>query len=205
MLIAFLILVGMIVLILFIPLGAEIASEDGIRQYRLIIAGIRMKFTPKTRSEITDESEAPAAESSPSDIVERLGTLRDSSVRIWEFYDGKLPGKLWITLKRYYRALHFRVHRCELRIGFPDPAATGAIYGAACALAAAFSDRIPLRLTPDFVNGRSGFDYRISLTFIPARILFETIRTIISLRLWVILRSMRGTGSPAMQTRRQHG
>jgi hypothetical protein len=169
MLIALIIFVGIILLLLIIPLGAEVASENG-----------------------------------PSDIFERINALRKSSVRIWEFYDGKLPGKLWKILKRYYNALHFCIHRCDLRVGFQDPAVTGTVYGVACALAACVPDRIPLRLIPDFVTGKSGIDYRISLIFIPARILFETVRTIISLRLWVILRGMRGAGPSAMQTRRQH-
>jgi hypothetical protein len=204
MLTAILILVGIIVFLLIIPLGAEIASEDGVRNFRLIIAGIRWKYSLIKGQDKSSKSETPTKELSSSDIFERLGTLRESSVRIWEFYDGELPGKLWIILKRYYRALHFHVHRCDLRIGFPDPAVTGTVYGAACALVVSLPARIPLRLTPDFVTGQSSFDYRISLTFIPARLLYETVRTIISLRLWVILRMMRANGSPAMQTRRQH-
>jgi hypothetical protein len=192
MLIAFLIFFGVILLILLIPVGAEISSDQGIRRYYLSIAGIKFRFSPKLRHARAVGSEIPSKEMNPPDIFERLDALRESSVRTWEYYDVRLRGKLWKILKRCYRALHIRIHRCDLSIGFQDPAATGAVYGMACAIAAAIPKWIPLRLTPDFETGRTVLDYRISLTVIPAELLFEFTRTIISLRLWSIPRLLRG-------------
>lgn len=202
MLLALLIILLLILLPLSLPAGGEVVCEHNKHRFRIILVGIRFPLPAASGKSAERKQKTHKPHSIPGSIAQFQAT-RETFFRLWELYDGKLFGKLLQTLQRYYRTLHIKVHSLEVIIGTPDPALTGMLYGAACSAAAALPKSVPVVLISDFVNSESVLSYRISLTIIPLRVLFELIRTTISLRLWAVWRILRQTRQP-LQARRQH-
>ncbi|RQW00780.1 DUF2953 domain-containing protein [bacterium] len=202
MLLVLLIIFLLIILPLFLPVGGEVICEHNKHRFRIILAGIRFPVPTSTRKTAKRKQKIRKFRSIP-ETIEQFHASRETFFRLWEYYDGKLFSKLFRTFQRFRRTLHVRVHRLEIIIGTPDPAMTGMLYGAACSAAAALPKSIPIILISDFVKNESVLNYRISLTLLPIRILFELIRTTINLRLWAVWRIVRESWSP-LQARRQH-
>jgi hypothetical protein len=181
----------------------EAETVAGKRELRLLIAFVRIRRFPG----MSGKPPEPKREEAPlgiADILARIGALKDSAIQTWDYFGGELPKRLWLTLRRYFSCMHIKVHRLNIQVGMTDPAETGIAYGAACTVAGALPVSIPVRLSPDFVTGKTSLDYRISLRIVPIQLLFEIVRTFFALKLWAVIRINRKIWSPIMSTRRHH-
>lgn len=186
MLTALLILLLAIILLLSMPFGVESRRRDEKHELRLILAGIRVLVKKRGAKRLRKRPKKLS-----QDPLAQVSALQGSALEIWEYFDGELPHRLWLTLKRFGSCLHFKVHEFRLCIALESPAATGLAYGAACAAAVMLPRSMPVELDCDFNSAKSVLDYRIALTIIPAQLGFEALRSLVTLRAWAVFRMIR--------------
>ncbi|RPH92752.1 DUF2953 domain-containing protein [candidate division KSB1 bacterium] len=168
MLYALFILLLLIAAILSLPSGMEFIRERGLNRQKLIVCGLRFPFRMKKSSERKEKKAAESAQERERKKAESIPVvLQDLNVEDVQ--------AVWTTLRRFSNSVHLRMHKLVLNIATPDPAVTGMLYGLSCAGIGAFNASDKITLNADFSHEIPAFDYRIEVSLIPGRAVWESI------------------------------
>jgi hypothetical protein len=162
--------------VLFLPMGVELAWSENDPRWRLILAGLRFHVPDSLLQRLRDRTPKSKPPKPPTSV-------QASFRRVLDLFSRE-PGNLhwedvretWRMIKRVYRHIRFRVHQFDIVIAAPDPALAGMVYGWSWAAASWLPASWPLTLQADFTQTRPRANIRAEMTLIPGIVLWNGLR-----------------------------
>jgi hypothetical protein len=172
------ILLLILLAVLLLPLGMEVASAAGVRRWYLILAGLHIPvpkpIIERARRRMRQKYEKQEVSKRKSIWQDLAGKLRGLRSKQRSQDEGFRLNDLRTTLDTVIRILHIlriRVHRLHIVIASPDPAWTGVAYGMACAAIGALPPEWPVSVEADWSGNVPQFTYRVEVSVVPVRAL----------------------------------